>query len=199
MKRALISVYDKTDIVRFARELNKLGIEIISTGGTYDALKEGGIRSVKHVSEVTEFPEILEGRVKTEHPKLMGGILALRDKKEHMKDLESHEIGPVDLVVCNLYPFEKVTAQGADLKTALENIDIGGPNMIRAAAKNFENVVVIVNPRRYCQIRREYKTNGDVSLETRKALAVEAFKETARYDSAIYRFLEKRSAHKGRS
>ena len=199
MKRALISVYDKTDIVRFARELNKLGIEIISTGGTYDALKKGGIRSVKHVSEITEFPEILEGRAKTEHPKLMGGILALRDKKEHMKDLESHEIEPVDLVVCNLYPFENVTAQGADLKTALENIDIGGPNMIRAAAKNFENVVVIVNPRRYCQIRREYKTNGDVSLETRKALAVEAFKETARYDSAIYRFLEKRSAHKGRS
>ena len=199
MKRALISVYDKTDIVRFARELNKLGIEIISTGGTYETLKKGGIRSVKHVSEITEFPEILEGRAKTEHPKLMGGILALRDKKEHMKDLESHEIEPVDLVVCNLYPFEKVTAQGADLKTALENIDIGGPNMIRAAAKNFENVVVIVNPRRYCQIRREYKTNGDVSLETRKALAVEAFKETARYDSAIYRFLEKRSAHKGRS
>ena len=191
MKRALISVYNKTDIVSFARELSKLGFEIISTGGTLETLKEAKIRFVKHVSEVTEFPEILEGRVKTEHPKLMGGILALRDSKEQLKDLERHGIEPIDMVVCNLYPFEKVTGQGADLKTALENIDIGGPNMIRAAAKNFENVVVIVNPRRYGQILSEYKKNGYVSAETRKVLAVEAFKETARYDSAIYRFLEK--------
>ena len=191
MKRALISVYDKTGIVSFAEELSKLGIEIISTGGTLETLKEGGIRFVKHVSEITEFPEILEGRVKTEHPKLVGGILALRDKKEHVKDLERHGIEPIDMVVCNLYPFERVTDQGADLKTALENIDVGGPNMIRAAAKNFENVVVIVNPRRYGQILNEYKKNGYVSVETRKVLAVEAFKETARYDSAIYRFLEK--------
>jgi len=193
MKRALISVYDKTGIVSFARELSKLGFEIISTGGTLETLKEGKIWFVKHVSEVTEFPEILEGRVKTGHPKLMGGILALRDRKGHVKDLERHGIEPIDMVVCNLYPFEKVTDQGADMKTALENIDIGGPNMIRAAAKNFENVVVIVNPRRYGQILSEYKKNGDVSVETRKVLAVEAFKETARYDSAIYRFLEKHS------
>ena len=191
MKRALISVYDKTGIVSFVRELSKLGVEIISTGGTLETLKEGGIRFVKHVSEVTEFPEILEGRVKTEHPKLVGGILALRNKKEHVKDLERHGIEPIDTVVCNLYPFERVTDQGADLKTALENIDIGGPNMIRAAAKNFENVIVIVNPRRYGQILSEYKKNGYVSAETRKVLAIEAFKETARYDSAIYRFLEK--------
>lgn len=193
MKRALISVYDKTNIVRFVRELNKLGFEIVSTGGTYETLKKGGVRFLKHVSEVTGFPEILGGRVKTEHPKLMGGILALRDKKEHIDDLERHGIEAIDMVVCNLYPFEDVTEQGADLKTALEYIDIGGPNMIRAAAKNFENIVVIVNPERYCQIRREYKTNGDVSLETRRALAVEAFKETARYDSSICRFLEKSS------
>ena len=191
MKRTLISVYDKTGIVSFARELDKLGIEIISTGGTLETLKEGGIRFVKHVSEVTEFPEILEGRVKTEHPKLMGGILALRDRKEQLNDLERHGIEPIDMVVCNMYPFEKVTDKGADLKTALENIDIGGPNMIRAAAKNFENVVVIVNPRRYDQILSEYEKNGYVSAETRKVLAVEAFKETAKYDSAIYRFLEK--------
>ena len=191
MKRALIYVYDKTGLVSFAKELSKLGFEIISTGGTLETLEEGKIRFVKHVSEVTEFPEILEGRVKTEHPKLMGGILALRDRKEHVKDLERHGIEPIDMVVCNLYPFERVTDQGADLKTALENIDIGGPNMIRAAAKNFENVVVIVNPRRYGQILSEYKKNGDVSTEARKVLAVEAFKETARYDSAIYRFLEK--------
>ena len=191
MKRALISVYDKTGIVGFARELSKLGIEIISTGGTLETLKEGGIRFVKHVSEVTEFPEILEGRVKTEHPKLMGGILALRDRKEHVKDLERHGIESIDMVVCNLYPFEKVTTQGADMKTALENIDIGGPNMIRAAAKNFENVIVIVNPSRYSQVLSEYKKNGYVSVETRKVLAVEAFKETAQYDAAIYRFLDK--------
>jgi phosphoribosylaminoimidazolecarboxamide formyltransferase/IMP cyclohydrolase len=191
MKRALISVYDKTDIVNFAAELSKLGFEIISTGGTLETLKDGGIRLVKHVSEVTEFPEILEGRVKTEHPKLMGGILALRDKREHVKDLERHGIEPIDMVVCNLYPFEKVTDQEADLKTTLENIDIGGPNMIRAAAKNFENVIVIVNPRRYGQILSEIKKNGEVSSETRKVLAVEAFKETARYDTAIFRFLEK--------
>ena len=191
MKRALISVYDKTGIVSFVRELSKLDFEIISTGGTLETLKEAGIRFVKHVSEVTEFPEILEGRVKTEHPKVMGGILALRDREEHVKDLERHGIEPIDMVVCNLYPFERVTDQGADLKTALENIDIGGPNMIRAAAKNFENVVVIVNPRRYGQILSEYKKKGRVSVETRKVLAVEAFKETARYDTAIYRFLEK--------
>ncbi|MGW8288633.1 MAG: IMP cyclohydrolase [Candidatus Bathyarchaeia archaeon] len=190
MKRALISVYDKTSIVDFARELDKMRIEIISTGGTYETLKKAGINSVKHVSEVTRFPEILEGRVKTEHPKLMGGILALRDKKEHMKDLEHHEIETVDWVVCNLYPFEKVTANGANMKTALENIDIGGPNMIRAAAKNFENVVVVVNPSRYNQILSEYKKNGTVTAKTRKALAVEAFKETAKYDSIIHRFLE---------
>jgi phosphoribosylaminoimidazolecarboxamide formyltransferase/IMP cyclohydrolase len=190
MKRALISVYDKTGIVSFARELSELGIEIISTGGTLETLKEAGIRSVKHVSEVTEFPEILGGRVKTEHPKLMGGILALRDSKEHMKELERHGIEPIGMVVCNLYPFEKVADQGADLRTALENIDIGGPNMIRAAAKNFENVVVIVDPRRYGQILSEIKKNGKVGAETRKVLAVEAFKETARYDAAICRFLE---------
>lgn len=194
VKRALISVYDKTGIVDFARELEKLGIEIISTGGTYEILKTEGIRSVKHVSEVTGFPEILEGRVKTEHPKLMGGILALRDKEEHMKDLERHGIEAVELVVCNLYPFEKVTSRGADMKTALENIDIGGPNMIRAAAKNFKNVVVVVNPSRYGQILSEYKKNGNVSATTRRALAVEAFKETARYDEAIHRFLEASSS-----
>lgn len=192
MKRALISVYDKTDIVYFARELSKMGIEIISTDGTLETLKEARIQNVKNVSEVTDFPVILEGRVKTEHPMLMGGILARRDKKEHMKDLESHRIEPVDFVVCNLYPFEGVTAQGADLNTALETIDIGGPNMIRAAAKNFENVIVIVHPHRYTQILSEYKKKGNLSYETRKTLAVEAFKETARYDTVIHTFLQQK-------
>jgi len=190
MKRALISVYNKTGIVSFAKELGRLGFTIISTSGTLKKLEDGGV-IVKHVSEVTEFPEILEGRIKTEHPKLMGGILALRDKKEHMKDLERFGIETIDLVVCNLYPFERVTEQRVDLEIALDYIDIGGSNMIRAAAKNFENVVVIVNPSGYNQVLKEYKKNGDVSAETRKVLAIEAFKETARYDTAIYRFLKK--------
>ena len=189
MKIAIADILeDKLNSV--SKELEKMGVEIISTGGTLEALKKAGIKFIKHVSEVTDFPEILEGRVKTEHPKLMGGILALRDREEHVKDLEKHGIEAVDLVACNLYPFEKVTNKGADMKNALENIDIGGPNMIRAAAKNFENVIVIVNPRRYSQILEEYKKSGTVSAETRKVLAVEAFKETARYDSVIHRFLE---------
>lgn len=191
MKRALISVYNKTGIVDFTKELNKLGFIIISTGGTLQTLKKGGVEPVKHVSKVTDFPEILEGRIKTEHPKLMGGILALKDNKNHMKELKELQIEPVDMVVCNFYPFASVTEQGADLKIALENVDIGGPNMIRAAAKNFENVVVIVDPKRYNQVLEEYKKNGDISLETRKVLAVEAFKVTAQYDLAIHKFLER--------
>jgi phosphoribosylaminoimidazolecarboxamide formyltransferase/IMP cyclohydrolase len=191
LKRALISVYDKTGIVSFAREFSKLGIEIIATGGTLNKLQEGGVRFVKHVSDITDFPEILEGRVKTEHPKLIGGILTLKDNKKHVKDLARYGIKPIDIVVCNLYPFEKLIAQEVDLKTALENIDIGGPNMIRAAAKNFESVVVVINPQRYNQILREIKKRGDVSPRTRRVLAVEAFKETARYENAIWKFLEK--------
>ena len=191
MKRALISVHNKTGIVDFVKELNKLGFIIISTGGTLTTLKENGLLNVKHVSEVTGFPEILEGRIKTLHPKILAGILALRNKKEHTSELKNFQINPIDLVVCNLYPFEKVTKQGADLKTALENIDIGGPNIIRAAAKNFENVVVVVNPNRYSQVLEEYKKNGDVTTETRKVLAVEAFKETSRYDGVIGKYLEK--------
>jgi len=154
-------------------------------------LKKGGIQLVKPVSDVTKFPEILDGRIKTGHPKLIGGILALRNKKEHMNELERLEIKPVDMVVCNLYPFEKIINQGVDLKGALENIDIGGPNLIRAAAKNFENVVVIVNPNRYDKVLQELRKKGDVSTETRSILAIEAFKETAKYDFTIYKFLEK--------
>ena len=191
MKRALISVYDKTGVLSFAEGLCNQGFALISTSGTHKMLKDAGVRAVKHVSDVTEFPEILEGGLKTEHPKLMGGILALRDKKENMQDLQKFGIETIDMVVCNFYPFEKVAKQGVDLKTALDYIDIGGPNMIRAAAKNFTNVVVVVDPCRYGQVLKELEMNGDVSSETRKVLAVEAFKETARYDLEIYRFLEK--------
>ncbi|MEJ2126540.1 MAG: IMP cyclohydrolase [Candidatus Bathyarchaeota archaeon] len=192
MKWALISVHDKSGIVDFAKELNKQGFCVISTGGSLTTLKEGGVSKVKHVSEITGFPEILEGRIKTVHPKILGGILALRNNPAHIRELEQFQIEPIDLVICNLYPFEKITKEeGATLKTALENIDIGGPNMIRAAAKNFENVVVVVKPSRYMQVLEEYKKNGDVSFETRKVLAVEAFQQTSRYDSVIREFLEK--------
>lgn len=191
MKYALISVYNKTGIVEFAKELQRLGFTIISTGGTLKALKDAKIENIKHVSELTGFPEMLEGRVKTEHPKLVAGILALRDNRNHMNQLEQFEITPVHLVACNLYPFQKVTEDGADLKTALENIDIGGPNMIRAAAKNFEHVVIVVDPSRYSQIIKEYKKNGAISKETRRALAVEAFKQSSQYDKIIYKFLER--------
>jgi phosphoribosylaminoimidazolecarboxamide formyltransferase / IMP cyclohydrolase len=190
MKYALLSVYNKTGIADFAKELQKLGFTIISTGGTLKALKDAKIENIKHVSELTGFPEILDGRIKTEHPKLVGGILALRDNKNHMNQLEQFGIAPIDLVACNLYPFQKVTEEGADMKTALENIDIGGPNMIRAAAKNFENVVVVADPSRYSQIIEEYNKNGAISNETRKKLAVEAFKQTSKYDNIIFKFLE---------
>ena len=190
MKRVLISVHNKTGIVEFAKELIKLGFSIISTGGTLTTLKENGVPNVKYVSEVTGFPEILEGRIKTLHPKMLAGVLAIRNRKEHMRELENFQIEPIDLVVCDLYPFEEVTKEGANLKTALENIDIGGPTMIRAAAKNYQNVVIIVNPNRYVQVLDEFKKNGDVTAETRKLLALETFKKTSQYDLVIYQFLE---------
>ena len=193
IKHALISVYDKTGIVDFAGALNNLGIEIMATSGTLKILRKSGIDAVKHVSDVTKFPEILGGRVKTVHPKLIGGILALRSNKEHINELKRLGMQTVDMVVCNLYPLEKVIKRGVDLKGALNSIDIGGPNMIRAAAKNFENVVVIVNPDRYDQILKELKKKGDVSIETRSALAIEAFRETARYDRVICESFEKHS------
>ena len=191
MKSAIISVYDKTGIVDLAKELNKMGFKIISTKGTLKKLKDEGLEFVKHISEVTNFPEILEGRIKTEHPKLIGGILAQRDDKEQIKEIEKFQIEPIDLVICNLYPIGEVIKQGADLKTTLGNIDIGGPNMIRAAAKNFENVTVIVDPKNYQKVLEELKKNGDVTYKTKKYLAAKAFRETAKHDTIIYKFLEK--------
>jgi phosphoribosylaminoimidazolecarboxamide formyltransferase/IMP cyclohydrolase len=191
VKRAIVSVYDKTGIIEFCRNLRKLGIEIIATGGTARLLKENKV-PVKNVSDVTNFPEILNGRVKTLHPKILGGILALREKEEHVSELKKHDIKPIDMVVSNLYPFEKVTSkEGIQLKEALENIDIGGPNMIRAAAKNFENVAVVVDPKDYDTVLKELKEKGDLSKETRSRLAIEAFRHTAKYDWIIHKFLEK--------
>ncbi len=190
IKRALISVFDKTGIEKFARGLSKLGIEIISTGGTAKFLNKKGI-PIKEVSEVTKFPEILEGRVKTLHPAIHGAILARRDKPSHMKTLAKRGIAPIDLVVVNLYPFtETVARTDVTLEEALENIDIGGPTLLRAAAKNYHAVGVVVDPKRYEEVLSELKRKGGLSEQTRRGLAVEAFAHTAAYDATIHSYLE---------
>lgn len=189
-RRALISVYNKTGVIHFARELNRLGFELIASSGTFTVLKNGGVPLVKQVSDVTTAPELLDGRVKTLHPTLMGGILALRDKKEHLNELTRLNIKPIDVVVCNFSPLARLNERDRDLQTFLNRIDIGGPALIRAAAKNFPHVVVIVNPERYDPILQELEQNGDVSIETKAALAIEAFQKTASYDHAIYRLLK---------
>jgi phosphoribosylaminoimidazolecarboxamide formyltransferase/IMP cyclohydrolase len=189
IKRALISVSDKTGIVDLAKVLKEYGVEIISTGGTAKTLKEAGI-SVVDVSDVTGFPEMLDGRVKTLHPKIHGGLLALRDKKEHMEQLQKYGINVIDMVVVNLYPFTKtISRPDVKLEDAIENIDIGGPSMIRSAAKNFNSVIVIVNPKFYPLVIEELKkNNGAVSEELRKKMMIEAFKHTYDYDRNIYNF-----------
>jgi len=187
MRRALLSVSNKQGIVEFARGLVELGFEIVSTGGTARQLREAGV-PVTYVSEVTGFPEILEGRVKTLHPAVHGGILARRTP-EHLAQLEAHGIAPVDLVAVNLYPFAATVARpGVSLEEAIENIDIGGPAMIRAAAKNYEHVVVVVNPERYPAVLEALR-GGGVDLRLRLELAAEAFAHTAAYDSTIARYL----------
>ncbi|MDR1615809.1 MAG: bifunctional phosphoribosylaminoimidazolecarboxamide formyltransferase/IMP cyclohydrolase [Syntrophomonadaceae bacterium] len=187
MKRVLISVSDKEGVVEFARELKDLGYEIISTGGTYKTLLEEDVKALK-VSEVTGFPEILDGRVKTLHPKIHGGILSLRTE-EHNNQLKYHNIDYIDMVVVNLYPFaETVAKTGVTLEEAIENIDIGGPSMIRSAAKNYRNVAVVVKPEYYKPVIYELQNNGDLSCEFRLRMALEAFSHTAAYDAAIYNY-----------
>ncbi|MCD6522981.1 MAG: bifunctional phosphoribosylaminoimidazolecarboxamide formyltransferase/IMP cyclohydrolase [Candidatus Diapherotrites archaeon] len=185
---ALISVSDKTGIVEFAKGLKELGYDIISTGGTAKVLRESGI-DVIDVSEYTGFPEMMDGRVKTLHPKIHAGILGLRNKEEHMRQMEEHGIKPIDLVVVNLYPFEQTVSKGCSLEEAIENIDIGGPTLLRSAAKNFESVVVICNPKRYNEILEKLR-KGSVDLETRKMLAAEVFMHTAHYDTIIGNYLK---------
>lgn len=188
-KRALISVSKKEGIVDFAKKLNELGYEILSTGGTYNLLKENGVNVVK-VSDVTGFPEIMDGRVKTLHPKIHGGLLAVRDNVEHMKALKEHGIQPIDIVVINLYPFkETILKEDVTLENAIENIDIGGPSMIRAAAKNNKYVTIIVDPKDYGKVIEELKEYGNTKEETRFYLAAKAFGHTALYDSLIYNYL----------
>jgi len=191
IKRALISVSDKTGIVDFAKELVKLGIEIISTGGTAKALKEAGLK-ITNVSDITGFPECLDGRVKTLHPKIHGGLLAVRDNEEHMKQVKDLGIELIDLVVINLYPFKKtIEKPNVTFDEAIENIDIGGPAMLRAAAKNFKYVAVIIDPSDYPVVLDEIRKTGEVSYETKIKLARKVFEHTSKYDSLIADFLGK--------
>ena len=186
--RALISVSDKTQVVEFARELSSLGIEIVSTGGTARLLKEAGI-TVREISDLTGFPEIMEGRVKTLHPKVHGGILARRDKEDHLRAMEKLGIERIDMVVVNLYPFKETVKKGASLEEIIENIDIGGPTMVRAAAKNYMHVAIVTDPKDYDLVVKELKETGEISLKTRFYLARKAFNLTAHYDALIAEFL----------
>ncbi|MBM4386876.1 MAG: bifunctional phosphoribosylaminoimidazolecarboxamide formyltransferase/IMP cyclohydrolase, partial [Deltaproteobacteria bacterium] len=192
IKRALISVSDKTGIDGFAKGLADLGVEIVSTGGTAKYLREKGV-AVKDVSEVTHFPEMMGGRLKTIHPVILGGILARRDEPSDMQSIEEHGLCRIDLVAVNLYPFEKTVARaGVTFEEAIENIDIGGPTMVRAAAKNFHDVAVVVNPEDYDGILKELAGTGDLSFETRKTLMIKAFRHTSQYDGAIASHFGKR-------
>ncbi|MBN2467152.1 MAG: hypothetical protein JXD19_03280 [Deltaproteobacteria bacterium] len=191
IKRALVSVSDKTGVVELCRTLNKMGVEILSTGGTAQTLRDALI-SVIEVSDYTGFPEIMDGRVKTLHPKIHGALLGKRDTDNHMEQMKKHGIEPIDLVVVNLYPFEKTIAKpGCTLDEAIENIDIGGPSMLRSAAKNYHDVAVVTDFGDYEEIVREMtRSDGSLSLETRFRLAKKVFRQTSHYDNAIVEYLE---------
>jgi phosphoribosylaminoimidazolecarboxamide formyltransferase/IMP cyclohydrolase len=188
--RALISVSDKTGIDRLGAELASMGVEILSTGGTAKALRDAGLK-VKDVSEHTGFPEMLDGRLKTLHPKIHGGLLGRRDRKEDIEDMDRHGIEPIDLVVVNLYPFEQtVSKPGVKFDEAIENIDIGGPTMLRSAAKNFKDVAVAVDPGDYDSLVEEMKrSGGEISVKTKSMLARKVFEHTSRYDTLIADYL----------
>ena len=188
-KRALISVSDKSGVVEFAKSLNELGFEIISTGGTKKALEENGV-PVTGVEDVTGFPEILEGRVKTLNPYIHGGLLAKFSEESHRKQLEEHNIQPIHLVCVNLYPFQQTIAKpNVTVEEAIENIDIGGPAMLRASAKNHEHVTVVVDPADYGTVLEELKEHGEVKPETRRRLAAKVFRHTAAYDALIAEYM----------
>ncbi|WP_370196811.1 bifunctional phosphoribosylaminoimidazolecarboxamide formyltransferase/IMP cyclohydrolase [Aurantimonas sp.] len=185
VRRALLSVFDKTGLVDFARELAALDVELVSTGGTHRALSEAGL-AVRDVSELTGFPEIMDGRVKTLHPGVHGGLLGIRDDAEHAKAMETHGIAGIDMLVSNLYPFEETLAGGADTATIVENIDIGGPAMIRAGAKNHGYVTVVVDPAEYDTVLQALKSaNGETDFALRQRLAAAAYARTAAYDAAV--------------
>jgi len=185
IERALISVSDKTDLVPFAQVLSRAGVEMISTGGTARALREAGIE-VQDLSDYTGFPEMLDGRVKTLHPMVHGGLLFLRENEEHSATAAEHGIRPIDLVVVNLYPFEQTVAKpDVTLEDAIENIDIGGPSMLRSAAKNHQSVTVVVDPADYSRVADQVSSGGETTLELRRELAVKVYSRTAAYDGAI--------------
>jgi len=192
IKRAIISVSNKKGIAEFAKELKSMGVEILSTGGTAKTLREAGIE-VKEISEYTGFPEMLDGRVKTLHPKVHGGLLSRRNNPKDMEEIKKHGIDTIDMLVVNLYPFEEtISKHGVSFEEAIENIDIGGPAMLRSSSKNFQDVVVIVDPSDYEKIIGEMKSlNGDVSYKTRLELAKKVFKHTSRYDGLISEYLER--------
>ncbi len=189
LKRALISVSDKTGIVELAAELESYGIEIISTGGTAKTLANAGIKVV-NISDVTGFPECLDGRVKTLHPAVHGGLLAIRNNPEHMKQIKELGIEPIDIVIINLYPFKQTILKGhIELEEAIENIDIGGPTMLRAAAKNYQDVVVVVDPADYSMVLEELKNSREISVKTKFKLAYKVFEHTSHYDTLIAKYL----------
>ena len=194
IKRALISVSDKNGIVDFARELSRYGVEILSTGGTANILRKEGI-VVKDVSEYTGYPEMLDGRVKTLHPRVHGGLLGLRDNPEHVKTMEKHGIEPIDMVVVNLYPFRETIAKpDCTFNDAIENIDIGGPAMLRSSAKNFRSVTVITDPSDYSRVLSDMKeTGGSVKESTNFELAVKVYTATSAYDGAIAEYLRRQN------
>jgi phosphoribosylaminoimidazolecarboxamide formyltransferase/IMP cyclohydrolase len=190
-ERALISLTDKSGIEDFARALTDMGIEILSTGGTAKKMRAGGV-AVTDVSAFTGFPEMLDGRVKTLHPLVHGGILNQRDNPEHQRQCREHGIKPIDIIAVNLYAFEKTVADpNCALADAVENIDIGGPTLLRASAKNFHDVTVIVDPADYAQVLAELRADGNTSLKTRFRLAVKVFQLTSAYDTAIADWLVK--------
>ncbi len=194
-KRAIISVSDKTGIVELAKELHDLGFEILSTGGTATALQIAGV-PVVNVSDVTGFPECLDGRVKTLHPKIHAGILAMRDNPEHMEQIQTLGVDPIDIVIINLYPFKQTILKGeVELEDAIENIDIGGPSMLRGAAKNYQDVAVMVDPADYDRVLTELKGDGVVSAATKFYLCAKVFEHTAHYDALIAAYLREKSGH----
>lgn len=189
IKRALVSVSDKQGLVPFVKGLIDNGVEVISTGGTKRTLEEAGL-SVIGISEVTNFPEIMDGRVKTLHPNIHGGLLAVRENEEHVKQLQEHDITPIDLVVVNLYPFQQTIAKpDVQFADAIENIDIGGPSMLRSAAKNHKYVTVVVDPQDYDTVLAEITDKGEVAAETKLRLGAKVFRHTAAYDAVIAEFL----------
>jgi phosphoribosylaminoimidazolecarboxamide formyltransferase / IMP cyclohydrolase len=192
IQRAIISVSNKKGVVAFAKELHAMGVEILSTGGTAKTLRDGGL-PVKDVSEHTGFPEMLDGRVKTLHPKIHGGLLSRRKNPKDMEEIAKHGIVPIDMVVVNLYPFEEtISKPNVTFEDAIENIDIGGPTMIRSAAKNFQDVAVIVDPSDYETIIKEMKNlDGELPYKRKLELAQKVFSHTSHYDTLITNYLAK--------